>query len=86
MKKVLKLLAIALVISGSTLIPTQDTQAFWGGNWMPWNWFDDYPYYGNYYPYYPPYSYYGYYPYYGGGYPYGSYYPYGYYPYNGGWW
>ncbi len=85
----LKLLAITLIVSSSAVfIPTQNAQAFWGGGWMPWNWFRDYPYYGGYYPYGYPYYNNGYYPY--GNYYYPSYnngyYPYGGYPPYYGWW
>lgn len=95
----LKKLLIVLMLAGAAALPATSANAFWGGGWMPWNWFDNgyygYPGYWGGYPYggYPGYwgdPYYGGYPgYWGGGYPYyGGGYPgyWGGYPYGGGWW
>lgn len=75
MKKLSRFFAVALLVTGATLLPAQSAQAFFG--WMmPWNWFsgpgwwDDY-----YYPYYG--GPWGYHPYHYGG-PWGYHYPYHY--------
>ena len=91
-------LMVSLLLVCATALPMASANAFWGGGWMPWDWFDDddyyygpygYPgYYGGYPGYYGGYpGYYGGYPGYYGGYPaYGGY-PgyYGGYPGYGGW-
>lgn len=61
----LKKLMIVMTLAGAAALPVSSANAFWGGSWMPWNWFDD-DYYG-----YPGYwgGPYGGYPYGWGGYP-----------------
>jgi hypothetical protein len=82
----LRKIMIALLLTGATALPVT-VNAFWGGSWMPWNWFDN-DYYGG--PWgYPGYGWGGY-PGYGwGGYPgygWGGYPGYGYGGYPGyGW-
>ena len=88
-----KMLMGALLAIAAAM-PISSANAFWGGSWMPWNWFDNdyyYPYGGYGYPGYwggypgygwggyPGYGGWGGYPGYGGGYP-------GYGGWGGPWW
>ena len=49
MSKLRKLMA-AVLLAGAAALPVSSANAFWGGDWMPWDWFDDdwddYPYWG----------------------------------------
>jgi len=91
-------LVLAMLLAGAAALPVTSANAFWGGSWMPWNWFDN-GYYGGGPWGYPGYGWGGYpgygwggYPGYGwGGYPgygWGGYPGYGWggYPGYGGWW